>query len=99
MRNIISLLKQFDLIEHSDCYLYPKFDSFDSTINKLKHMVMKTKEMLLIAKIMKEQPNILGSELGKIINKQFDYKWKPASEVRIGNGLRLWYENLTSLPN
>ena len=98
MRNIISLLKQFDLIEHSDCYLYPKFDSFDSTINKLKHMVMKTKEMLLIAKIMKEQPNILGSELGKIINKQFDYKWKPASEVRIGNGLRLWYVNLTSSP-
>ncbi|MBQ7949670.1 MAG: restriction endonuclease [Alphaproteobacteria bacterium] len=94
MRNVISLLKQFDLVSYDGVFLYPKHSTYEEAISTLKRLVNSTKEMQLISQIMLKHPDTPGPILGKKINEQFAYGWKKASEVRIGNGLKLWFFNI-----
>lgn len=94
IRNVVTLLKKFDLIKLNGGFLFPTCDSYDSTMNTLKQLVKSTREMVAISQILEKHPNISGPELGKMINVRFGYNWKPASETRIGNALKLWYFNI-----
>ena len=94
MRNVISLLKQFELVSYDGVFLYPKHSTYEEAISTLKRLVNSTKEMQLISQIMLKHPDTPGPILGKKINEQFAYGWKKASEVRIGNGLKLWFFNI-----
>ncbi len=46
----------------------------------------------IAVEMLREQPTLSGTAIGKEIGKRFSQQWSPASNTRIGNALRRWAE-------
>lgn len=64
----------------------------EQTLLALKENIKKSPQLSYINQLMVKNPDLDGKAIGQMLNQNFNYNWKPASEIRTGNALRRWWK-------
>lgn len=91
-RNSINILKKMGLLQIIDENLCLTTLDQEQTLLALKENIKKSPQLSYINQLMVKNPDLDGKAIGQMLNQNFNYNWKPASEIRTGNALRRWWK-------
>ena len=90
-RNAIYVLRYFKLVEYQNGeYFISEIEKPLLVAESIWVAAQKQPVLQEIVTYLLNKPTARGKLLGQFINQKYNRGWAPATEVRIGNGLRQW---------
>ena len=84
-RNSVSVLWSFGGLEKKNGIYY-----VSDTLENVYKNIQSTENIQLAMKIVSENPKITEKEMGEILEKKYNKRWKESSRVRYGSAVRRW---------